>query len=218
VLARHLDLGLFGAARPTVISNPIGVLPVSAARRHKASPARFGYLGVLSPNKGLELLNAAWQAVDGTTARLVIAGTGAPDYERGVRELFGDAAEFLGWMDSAQFLQAVDFLIVPSVWNEPFGRIVVEAFAAGVPVIASATGGIPEIVTEGRNGFLFDRNDAAALSMAIRRAAAMSDESYQAISQSALDDAAEYGAVSIGRRYLDFLKDIVALNRKVPRP
>jgi glycosyltransferase involved in cell wall biosynthesis len=121
-------------------------------------------------------------------------------------------------MDSAQFLQAVDFLIVPSVWNEPFGRIVVEAFAAGVPVIASATGGIPEIVTEGRNGFLFDRNDAAALSMAIRRAAAMSDESYQAISQSALDDAAEYGAVSIGRRYLDFLKDIVALNRKVPRP
>jgi glycosyltransferase involved in cell wall biosynthesis len=218
VLDRHLDLGLFGAAKPTVIYNPVGVLPVPAGRRHQATPTRFGYLGVISPNKGLELLNAAWKSVDKAQVRLVIAGTGAPDYERGVREMFAGSAEFVGWTDSAKFLEEVDFLIVPSVWNEPFGRIVVEAYAAGVPVIASATGGIPEIVTEERNGFLFDRNDPAALARAIGKAADMSEQAYQKISASALEDAAEYGAVTVGRRYLEYLTGIVALGREKVRP
>jgi glycosyltransferase involved in cell wall biosynthesis len=218
VLDRHLDIGLFGAAAPTVIHNPIGTLPVSTARRGKGSPIRFGYLGVLSPNKGLELLNAAWRSMDNAKSRLVIAGTGAPDYERGVREMFAGAAEFLGWMESAQFMQEIDFLIVPSVWNEPFGRIVVEAFAAGVPVIASATGGIPEIVTEGRNGFLFDRGDASALARAVRNAIDMAERDYRAMSGAALQDAGDYGAVAIGERYLRYLQGIVALHGKAVQP
>jgi glycosyltransferase involved in cell wall biosynthesis len=214
VLDRHLDIGLFAAAKPTVIHNPIGVLPVSRARQSKGSPIRFGYLGVLSPNKGLELLNMAWRSVGREQSRLVIAGTGAPDYERGVRAMFEGEAEFLGWMESTQFLEKIDFLVVPSVWNEPFGRIVVEAFAAGVPVIASATGGIPEIMAEGRNGFLFDRGDAAALSRAIRRACDMTEDCYRAMSAHALEDAGNYEAMAIGKRYLRYLGEIVALGAR----
>jgi len=58
-------------------------------------------------------------------------------------------------------------LVVPSVWGEPFGIVVVEALAAGRPVVASAIGGIPEIVHDRREGLLVAPGDAAALTAAL---------------------------------------------------
>jgi glycosyltransferase involved in cell wall biosynthesis len=60
-------------------------------------------------------------------------------------------------------------LVVPSVWEEPLGLVVLESMACGVPVIASAVGGIPEIVHHNRNGLLVEPADAAALARAIAR-------------------------------------------------
>jgi starch synthase len=54
-------------------------------------------------------------------------------------------------------------LVVPSVWEEPLGLVVLEAMACGVPVVATAVGGIPEIVQHDRNGLLVEPGDAAAL-------------------------------------------------------
>jgi glycosyltransferase involved in cell wall biosynthesis len=58
--------------------------------------------------------------------------------------------------------------IHPAVWREPFGMAVVEALAAGVPVIASRAGGLGEVVDEGRTGLLVPPGDAVALADAIR--------------------------------------------------
>jgi glycosyltransferase involved in cell wall biosynthesis len=57
--------------------------------------------------------------------------------------------------------------LVPSVWPEPFGLVAVEAMAAGVPVIASRVGGLPEVVTDGVTGLLVEPGDAASLADAI---------------------------------------------------
>jgi glycosyltransferase involved in cell wall biosynthesis len=73
------------------------------------------------------------------------------------------AVRFVGAVDAAEFLAQVDVAVVPSSWNEPLARVIGEAYAAGVPVIASRSGGIPEIVQDGVTGRLFDCGDTAAM-------------------------------------------------------
>ena len=60
-------------------------------------------------------------------------------------------------------LHASDVLVLPSRWDEPFGRVVVEALATGRPAVAAAVGGIPEILRGEFSGLLFPRGDAGAL-------------------------------------------------------
>ena len=67
----------------------------------------------------------------------------------------------------AEHYRMADIFIGPSVWNEPFGMVIVEAMASGLPVIATRGGGIPEIVTNGETGFLTERGDSAGLAEAI---------------------------------------------------
>ena len=62
--------------------------------------------------------------------------------------------------------------IVPSLWAEPLGLVAAEAIVRGVPVIASASGGLAEIVEHGVSGLLFPNNDEAALADALRSVAA----------------------------------------------
>lgn len=79
---------------------------------------------------------------------------------------------FKGAVKHAQLLnhyQNADVFIFPSVWNEPFGMSLVEAMAAGVPVVATRVGGVTEIVEDGKTGLLVERDDADALATAILR-------------------------------------------------
>jgi len=62
-----------------------------------------------------------------------------------------------------------DIVILPSIWPEPFGRVVIETMAAGLPIVASRIGGIPELVNDGKTGYLVQPNDAVALAKAIKR-------------------------------------------------
>ena len=72
----------------------------------------------------------------------------------------------LGWKDHSDVLSLYaqcDIAVVPSVWDEPFGLVAVEAMAAGRPVCASQVGGLQEIVSHGETGYLHPRGDAATL-------------------------------------------------------
>src|SRR5439155_9349363 len=66
-------------------------------------------------------------------------------------------------------LASIDVLVVPSIWPENSPLVIQEAFLAGVPVIASRIGGIPEVVRDGRNGLLFRAGDAADLARSLTR-------------------------------------------------
>lgn len=78
----------------------------------------------------------------------------------------------IGWHDhdalKAVYAQA-DICVVPSVWEEPFGLVAVEAMASGKPVCASRVGGLQSIVLDGQTGFLFAREDAGALAHALEK-------------------------------------------------
>jgi glycogen(starch) synthase len=75
----------------------------------------------------------------------------------------GLPVEFVGFVNPAEFLAGIDMLIVPSIWQEPFGLTIVEAYAAGVPVIGADSGGVAEIIRAVDPNSLVRANDAAAL-------------------------------------------------------
>jgi glycosyltransferase involved in cell wall biosynthesis len=116
------------------------------------------FIGRLSPEKGVTILLEAWAKL-GENRRLVIAGEG-PEMaalQNLATSLKLNNVTFAGFVEqSAQrkLWAGAAFSIVPSVWQEPFGMVVLEAWAQGRPVVAHRIGALPEIITEGINGFL----------------------------------------------------------------
>ena len=114
----------------------------------------------------LEAVDVARRRLPGT--KLLVVGSplfGAVKRNRflkGIEERaseMGDAVSFTGYVDhdrTPYFYAAADVVVVPSVWGEPFGKVVTESMAAGVPVIGSRRGAIPEIVEDGVEGVLVD--------------------------------------------------------------
>lgn len=136
-----------------------------AAERRTGPGDYFLYLGRLSQEKGLAPLVLEWPS----SAALVVAGDGPekPAIERAAR---GRSVEFVGAVepDRARTLIAnARALVLPSLCYEGAPRVIVEAFAAGVPVLASRIGGIPEQVDDGLSGLLVDPGDAAGWGAAV---------------------------------------------------
>jgi len=83
----------------------------------------------------------------------------------------GHRVRFDGWVDSmGTFWTGCDLAVVPSsTWVESFGMVAIEAMAAGVPVIASRQGGLPEIVADGTSGALFEPGNVDDLASILQR-------------------------------------------------
>lgn len=148
ILAAHLDNGFFAKrSASTVIGDcylPLSQqdLPVRATREAPMA-ATLGILGRVAPEKGIESLIETLLTDQTLAWRLVIGGSGDISYMASLKASFPDPRiEFLGHVDPCVFLQSIDVLIVPSKWNEPFGRVTVEAYSYGVPVVGANTGGI----------------------------------------------------------------------------
>jgi glycosyltransferase involved in cell wall biosynthesis len=117
----------------------------------------FVYVGRLSPEKGLSHLLQAWRRVD---ARLLVVGDG-PDGEE-LRRIAPPNVRFTGSVERAEvdeMLQRARALVLPSICYEGQPRTILEAFAAGVPVIANRIGGLPELVVDGMSGQLVEPDD-----------------------------------------------------------
>jgi glycosyltransferase involved in cell wall biosynthesis len=121
--------------------------------------------GKLEPTKGFDLLLRALGEI-GKTPTLVVAGEGSM---RDALERQADAlhlpARFLGWVSHDRLLRLQErahAVVLPSAWAEPLSRIVLETMALGVPVVAWARGGNPEMIEPGVSGWLVGRpNDLA---------------------------------------------------------
>lgn len=120
------------------------------------------FVGRLSAEKGAAVLMRAWQQVGGMP--LSIIGEGP---ERAALEAMAPGnVRFLGQLSAervAEEMGAAQMLLVPSLWYEGFPMTIVEAFAAGLPVVASDIGSLSEIVTEGELGRRFAPNDHVRL-------------------------------------------------------
>jgi starch synthase len=144
-------------------------------RKYGVRPPYVLFFGRLTRQKGVfDLLEASKHFLPGT--QLVLA-TGKPD-EPGILDDLKSAVKgrkdvvwinsMLGQMETIALYSGAAVAVTPSVY-EPFGIVVVEAMACGAPVVASAVGGIREIIESGRSGLLVPPKDPPALAAAVNR-------------------------------------------------
>ncbi len=137
-----------------------------------------GIVGRVDPEKGVDLVVRAVSALKGPAARTHLVVVGSPGFDSGAYleqlkadagRLLGDRARFVGRLeDVPETLRALDVLVNASV-AEPFGLGVLEAQAAGIPVVATRSGGVTDFLTDGDNALLVPCGDAEALTAALER-------------------------------------------------
>jgi glycosyltransferase involved in cell wall biosynthesis len=153
----HLDAGVL---RP---SDRVGVFPsgvsVEVPRRRLEKMRRIGFMGRLEPGKGLPvLLEAITVDPELRDLEVVIAGRGTST-ELASLDSFrsrGIAIRYIGYVPADEFLRQVDCVCVPTQWAEAFGRVAAEARMAGIPVIASRTGGLLDALAGYEHAVLVD--------------------------------------------------------------
>lgn len=167
---RALELGT-DPARTRVLR--LGVLREPPRARAAGERRRFGFVGTLAPHKGVHVLVEAFRSLSARDATLDLHGSQSvhPAYAASLRRAAaGDPrVRFRGpFAEGGQdgVLDSFDVLVLPSVWWENSPLVVLEAQGRGLPVIASAVGGVPELVT-GDSGLLVPAGDREALAGAL---------------------------------------------------
>jgi glycosyltransferase involved in cell wall biosynthesis len=143
-----------------------------------------GWISILvvarvSPWKRHDLILAAFEKIALTEKNAHLICVGEKDhsepawwdelYQKTKVSPFSERIHWIGPVDDIRpWYRSASMMVLPST-NEPFGRVVVEAMACGVPVIATRSGGVPEIITHLQNGMLVPENDAEAISVAIMK-------------------------------------------------
>jgi len=130
-------------------------------RREEGEERRGGlFVGRLSPEKGVAVLADALSQIPGGAVDVI--GTG-PEQARLERQ---PGLCLLGWLEPRAIyahMRRAAYLVMPSIWYENFPRTLVEAFACGLPVIASRLGAMAELIEDGRTGILFEPGSATDL-------------------------------------------------------
>jgi glycosyltransferase involved in cell wall biosynthesis len=145
--------------------------PLPGARR----PVRLGILARINPKKGhATLIDAMARLRDEGDAGFALETAGDGPYRAELEALVRarglvDQVRFHGnRSDADAFLDSIDLFVLPSFY-EGFPMSILEAMARGTPVLSSAVNGVPEMVTEGRTGFLFPAGNVPALARALKR-------------------------------------------------
>lgn len=224
ILKTHVDHGLFAHLAPErrrVIFYSCTVPEGDPAARRQIDrtdrPMTFGYLGRINTEKGVGTMIDAFRRIGPGDWRCLVAGQAMDDsIARFTAQAEGLPIEFVGWAKPADFLSAIDVLIVPSFWAEPSPRTIYEAYTMGVPVIGAASGGIPELVGEDNAEWLFTPGDDADLAARLRSVIArgrkdLPDErAFQHVIRESTSE-------RVAEKYLDLYAELVA-ERRATRP
>jgi glycosyltransferase involved in cell wall biosynthesis len=204
---KFMDGGLPGAkfvVKPNFLNHDPG------PGEHKGDYGLF--VGRLSTEKGLDTLLDAWNHVD---IKLMIAGDG-PDKEKiGLR-----GSHNVQWMGAEKrdrvlsFMKDAAFFVFPSIWYETFGLTIIEAFATGLPVIASRLGSAAEIVEDGRTGLHVNPGDPADLAAKINWAIAHPEKMREMGRQARAEYELKYTAAKNYEMLISIYEGVIAGRRK----
>lgn len=164
------------SSRITVVHNGVATPAALAARPTPSGPWTLGTVALFRPRKGLEVLLGALAILKALGRRVRLKAVGpfeSPDYEISIRQ----RAEQLGVLELVDWrgfsahvgaeLATLDLFVLPSLFGEGLPMVVLEAMAAGVPVVATGVEGVPEAVRHGVDGLLACPGDAESLATEI---------------------------------------------------
>lgn len=179
-----------------------------------ANESLIGAIGKLNRGKGVyELLRAVGMIAEGNSSvKLVFVGDGQE--REGLRKEaerlgIGDKVFFTGVRkDVERMYAAMDIFVLPSTCSEAFGMVIIEAMAMGKPVIGTMVGGIPELITDRKNGILVPPGDEKALAEAIRIYLADRDFSSRVASAGRQTVESEFSDRTLGDRFEEVLKTL----------
>ena len=212
-IAAYIVRGGWPAARVHYLPNFVAVTPAApVARAALDTPADAPLalaLGRLHPNKGFDVLLEAVAQVP--RLQLWLAGAGDDGAALAVRAAAPDLAgrvHFLGWRDDVPALLAAADVLVVASRIEPLGNVVIEAWAAGVPVVATASAGPRALIGDGRSGLLVPVEDADALAGALERVVADRGLAAALVEGGRAAYAAEFAQERVVALYRDFLAKV----------
>ena len=165
------------------------------------------YVGRVSPEKEIEQIKPILEAIPGS--RLAIVGNG-PHRAALEKHFAGTPTNFVGYLHGLELASAfasADAFVFTSR-TETLGLVVLEAMAAGCPVVAANSGGIPDIVTDGENGYMFDPADPNGAIAATQRLLAAKDER-ETLRANARKEAERWGWSAATRQLQDYYRAVV---------
>ncbi|MAE72340.1 MAG: hypothetical protein CME06_17960 [Gemmatimonadetes bacterium] len=186
LLKQHVDAGV-EPRNPRVIFNRVPIADFEGdPRRSRDGRVRLLYLGQILPHKGVHTVIEAMDLIGGRSAErrrndviLEIVGPAAGAYrdrlESMIREAQLEAAVRIrgrvGRSEVAELLLAHDVLVLPSIWEEPFSVVLMEAMSTGIAVAGTTRGGSAEILRDGDNALAFEAEDPGGCARALIRLA-----------------------------------------------
>lgn len=195
---------------PNGVSLPVDAPVASAPVGRPAGQLRIAFVGQAVERKGLPILLRAFEALrEQLPVELVIIGPEEAEVHKLTVEDDLAGVRILGRVDDEtkhRELAACDVLCAPSLGGESFGMVLTEAFAQGVPVVASDIVGYRDVVSSGRDGVLVPPGDALALAHALRELA-LRPERRARMSEAARKSAQRYAWPRIAQRVVDVYED-----------
>lgn len=167
-------------SRLAVVPNGVPAIdPVVHSDRLDRQEWSLGMVALMRPRKGVEVALEAMQSIKanyGKDVRLrMIGGFETTAYEQEMKKMayrleVEDVVDWVGFTNEVPSeIRKLDALLLPSLFGEGMPMVVLEAIAAGVPVVATQVEGTPEVIRDGREGFLAEPRDAQSFASCIRR-------------------------------------------------
>lgn len=159
-----------GVATEKIVVKPHGVEDPGKRLNSASESSTVLFVGRLSPEKGLAVLLDAWERVQPVSLQLVVVGDGPQREHLEARRIAG--VRFVGWLEHEEvrrMMLTARALVFPSIWYESFALTVVEALAAGLPVLAAGLGAAEEIVRTLGPDWLVSSAGADSWAVALRQ-------------------------------------------------
>lgn len=208
LMEAHLSKGFFKNSRQTVLPNPVSPAAQPSYPKKTAKTFRFLYVGQIEKHKGVLFLISAFKKFNiGLNCELIIIGGGSKLKQ--AKESAGDNKNInilgkVGNEEVQKLMRQSDGLIAPSLCYENSPAVIYEAFACGLPVIASDIGGIPELTAEGA-GILFKPGDENDLTNKIKWALANPQE-FMRIGEMGREKVKRFGVENYINKLLEEIK------------
>ena len=186
------------------LSNSISILKAREVRlSEEKKKVRFVFLGTFSEEKGIKWLLESYKSV--FDAELFFVGKGPLEKYIRDKAVIDKSINIVGFLNEKrmnELLQSSDVVICPSLWNEPFGRVVLDAYKNGMPIIVSNKGALSELVNDKEMGIVVESGNVSKLAEAMKFYI-QNKEAIHIQGRSSIEELMKYSLVVQAENFLD---------------